>query len=180
MPDTLKEHPGFLGCFFDLLCEQKNCMDQDKFNFIVNECIPLFKKLQADTIGQWGKMNGQQAIEHLAAFFNVSTEKIKFDLVTPVEHLPKYKEFLFSDKEFRENTRAPISVIGEQPLPLRYANMDEAFEKLTAAIAYFVSYFNAEPGKKTIHPVFGELNFEEWVLLHYKHVTHHLRQFGLL
>ena len=31
-----------------------------------------------------------------------------------------------------------------------------------------------------LHPVFGELNFEEWALLHYKHVTHPLRRFGLL
>jgi len=34
--------------------------------------------------------------------------------------------------------------------------------------------------KTTLHPVFGELNFEEWILLHYKHVTHHLKQFGLI
>ncbi|TXH28993.1 MAG: DUF1569 domain-containing protein, partial [Cyclobacteriaceae bacterium] len=36
------------------------------------------------------------------------------------------------------------------------------------------------PAKKTTHPVFGALNFDEWILLHYKHVTHHSRQFGLI
>jgi Protein of unknown function (DUF1569) len=155
-------------------------MDVQKLNFITKECVLLFKKLPANAMGRWGKMNAQQAVEHLAAFFNVSAGKIKFDLVTPVEHLPKYREFLFSDKEFRENTKAPAGVIGEDALPLRYATMEEALEKLAGSITSFENYFTDDALKTTLHPVFGELNFEEWVLLHYKHVTHHAKQFGLL
>ena len=155
-------------------------MDEQKLKFITEESILLFKKLTTDSLGKWGKMNAQQILEHVAAFFYVSTEKIKFDLVTPVEHLPKYKEFLLSDKEFRENTKAPVTVIGEEPMPLRYATMDEAQENLEESIEYFESFFKDDAEKRTMHPVFGELNFEDWVLLHYKHVTHHLRQFGLM
>jgi Protein of unknown function (DUF1569) len=155
-------------------------MDEQKLNFLTKESMPLFKSLSANAVGNWGKMNGQQMVEHVAAFFLVSTEKIKFDLVTPVEHLPKYREFLFSDKDFRENTKAPGNVIGEEALPLRYASMEEALENLSKSITAFENYFKEDAEKKTLHPVFGELNFEEWVLLHYKHVTHHLRQFGLM
>lgn len=129
--------------------------------------------------GKWGKMNGQQMVEHVAAFFFVSAGRIKFDLVTPPEHLPKYKEFLLSDKEFRENTKAPTSVISEEAQPLRYVNMEEALDNLQQSITAFQDYFKDDKLKTTLHPVFGELNFEEWVLLHYKLVTHHLRQFGL-
>ena len=154
-------------------------MDEQKLHFLTKETMPIFKGLSANAVGNWGKMNGQQMVEHVAAFFLVSTEKIKFALVTPAEHLPKYREFLFSDKEFRENTKAPGNVIGEEALPLRYADMDEALEKLFESIAYFEYFFKDDADKKTLHPVFGELNYEEWVLLHYKHVTHHLRQFGL-
>ena len=155
-------------------------MDEEKLNFITEKYIPLLKNLPADTEGKWGRMNGQQTVEHVAAFFNVSAGKIKFELVTPAEHLPRYKEFLLSDKEFRENTKAPLSVIGEEALPLCYANMDEALESLQTAIDDFVNYFKDDIFKTSLHPVFGELNFEEWILLHYKHVTHHLRQFGLI
>ena len=155
-------------------------MDEHKLHFLTKESMPLFKNLSANAVGNWGKMNGQQMVEHVTAFFLVSTGKIKFDLVTPAEHLPKYREFLFSDKEFRENTKAPGNVIGEEALPLRYATMDEALENLATAITYFETYFRDDADKKTLHPVFGELNYEEWVLLHYKHVTHHLRQFELL
>lgn len=172
---------SFLGCFFVLDCDTKRKnMDREKFNFVTKDCLPLFKSIKADAIGNWGVMNGQQMVEHVAAFFYVSTEKIKFPLVTPAEHLPKYKEFLLSDKEFRENTKAPANVIGEEALPLRFATMEEALENLNKAIVSFENYFTNDTNKKTLHPVFGELNYEEWVLLHYKHVRHHLRQFGML
>lgn len=155
-------------------------MDAEKFDFIKNQFVPLVKTLSADTAGNWGKMNGQQMVEHVAAFFNVSAEKIIFPLVTPEEHLPKFKEFLLSDKQFRENTKAPTSIIGEEAQSLRYAAMNEAIAKLEEAINNFILYFRDNPAKKTTHPVFGALNFEEWILLHYKHVTHHSRQFGLI
>jgi Protein of unknown function (DUF1569) len=155
-------------------------MDERKWSFISQEYIPLLKNLPATAVGKWGKMNGQQMVEHIAAFFNVSARKIKFDLVTPVEHLPKYKEFLLSDKEFRENTQAPTSVISEEAQPLRYTSMEDALANLQQSITAFQDYFKDDKLKTTLHPVFGELNFDEWVLLHYKHVTHHLRQFGLM
>lgn len=155
-------------------------MDVEKLNFITKECVLLFNKLSADAMGKWGKMNAQQTVEHLAAFFHVSAGLIKFDLVTPVEHLPKYKAFLLSDKEFRENTKAPATVIGEEALPLQYATMEAALERLAASITAFENYFKDDELKTSLHPVFGELNFEEWVLLHYKHVMHHARQFGLV
>ncbi|MEP7165595.1 MAG: DinB family protein [Ferruginibacter sp.] len=155
-------------------------MQEQKLAFIKNDLFSLLGKITADTKSNWGKMNAQQMVEHVAAFFNVSTEKIKFDLVSPEEHLPKYKEFLLSDKPFRENTKAPATVLGEEPMPLRYKNYEEALQKLHVSVEHFEAYFKNEPDRKTIHPVFGPLNFDEWVLLHYKHVTHHLRQFGVL
>ena len=155
-------------------------MNQEKFNFLKNKFLPLLKNLPADAKGKWGKMNGQQMVEHVSGFFAVSYEKLKFPLVTPVEHLPKYKEFLMSEKEFRENTKAPDNVLPEEPTPLRNASMDEAIKALEKSVHYFFTYFSENPDKKTLHPVFGELNFAEWVQLHHKHVTHHLKQFGLI
>jgi hypothetical protein len=155
-------------------------MDAVKLDFIQNKFVPLVSSLPADAVGKWGKMNAQQMAEHVTGFFKVSSGKLHFPLVTPEEHLPKFKEFLFSDKEFRENTKAPISVIGEEALPLRSSNMAEAVAGLQKSIAEFVDYFAADKNKTTLHPVFGALNFEEWILLHYKHVVHHGKQFGVV
>lgn len=153
-------------------------MTDEKKAFLKNEFVFFLNKLKSDEKGKWGKMNAQQMIEHVSGFFKVSTEKIHFPLTTPLEHLPKYKEFLMSEKEFRENTKAPV--LPEEPLPLRYSSMQEAIDVLKKSVDDFFEFFKDDPSKTTLHPAFGELNFDEWVQLHHKHVTHHLKQFGLI
>lgn len=153
---------------------------EEKLNFLQNQYISIIRSADTSVTAKWGKMNFQQMVEHVSAFFKVSTKKIHFDLVSPAEHLPKLKEFLMSDKQFRENTKAPVSIIGEEPFPTHYATVEQALDKLESDVNYFFEYFSQYAGATSVHPVFGELNFEEWVRLHYKHVTHHLRQFGLI
>ena len=153
-------------------------MTDKKKSFLKNDFLLLINKLKGDEKARWGKMNAQQMIEHVSGFFKVSTQKIHFPLTTPVEHLPKYKEFLLSEKEFKENTKAPV--LPEEPLPLRNSNMQLAIDNLQTDVDDFFIFFKNDPDKKTLHPAFGELNFDEWVQLHHKHVVHHLKQFGLI
>ena len=153
-------------------------MDTIKLDFVENGFIALIKNLPANAVGKWGKMNAQQMLEHVSGFFKVSTNQIHFPLVTPVEHLPKYKEFLLSEKEFRENTKAPV--LPEEPLPLKFTTMQEAEDDLKQQIKLFADKFSSGEIVTSQHPVFGDLNFEDWVLLHYKHILHHARQFGLI
>lgn len=159
------------------ICALINFM-QSKINFIQTEFIDLVNTLNPTSKGIWGKMNAQQMVEHVADFFKVSTGKIVFTLTTPVEHLPKYKEFLLSDKAFKENTKAPV--LPEEPFTTRNTTMQIAIEELKTETNDFFTFFENEKLKTTQHPAFGELNFEEWVLLHYKHLQHHAKQFGLI
>ena len=153
-------------------------MDKEKLVFISDKLIMLLNNLPAVAVGKWGKMKGQQMVEHLSGFFKISTGKLKFPLVTPIEYLPKYREFLYSDKEFRQNTKAPV--LPEEPLPVKFFTMKDSLADLEEEIKTFNELFEENEKLITTHSVFGDLNYEEWVLLHYKHVTYHLRQFGLL
>ena len=153
-------------------------MNQEKLAFLSSEFIPLLQHLPAGAIGKWGKMNGQQMVEHLGGFFKVSTGKLVFSLVTPPEKLPLFKAFLLSEKEFKENTKAPV--LPEDPLPIRFATQQKAIIDLEKELDLFNKLFLANANLVITHPVFGPLNYQEWVLLHYKHVVHHLKQFGLL
>lgn len=151
-------------------------VNESKRRFLEDQFIPLLKTIDRSAPARWGKMNAQQMVEHVAGFFRISTNKLRFPFVTPLEHLPKYREFLLSEKEFRENTKAPV--LPDEPFPVRYATMHESVSDLEKQVQYFFEYFSTDREKKTLHPVFGELNFEEWVQLHHKHVKHHLKQFG--
>ena len=155
-------------------------MDSQKIQFLSQDSFELLNQLENSSPPKWGVMNAQQMIEHLADFYNVSAEKISCKLYTSEEHLPAYKAFLLSDKAFRENTKAPVELLGEKPLPVRFSSLSKAKENLKMAVNDFAEYFNKDKERKTLHPVFGFLNFDEWVLLHYKHVQHHLKQFGLI
>ena len=152
----------------------------EKLSFLHNEMFQVLESLEEPAVPKWGIMNAQQMLEHLADFFDVSYEKIIFPLSVPEEHLPKYKLFLYSDKEFRENTKAPANVLGDVPMPLRQPSLDAAKQNLKNSIEKFIEWFKADAAKTSVHPAFGSLNFEEWVLLHHKHVRHHLKQFGLM
>lgn len=153
-------------------------MEDVKLNFIKHDFVQLVSTLKENTTGRWGKMNTQQMIEHVADFFKISTNKIKLPFVSNPEHLEKLKAFLYSDKEFRENTKAPV--LPDKPFPVRHVSIKDSIEELQYEIADFFSLFQKEKGLITQHPVFGNLNFEEWILLHYKHVRHHAKQFGLV
>jgi len=152
-------------------------MDQ-KRNFVQKEFTVLLTQLKADEKGKWGKMNAQQMVEHVSDFFKISSGKIHFPVISTPEHLEKLQAFLYSDKEFRENTKAPV--LPEDPFPLRCNNFDTAVMELKNEIEDFIHLFENDAGLRTSHPVFGNLNYQEWMMLHYKHTQHHARQFNLL
>jgi len=154
-------------------------MNEAKRRFLEADYLPLIRSIDPSAKGLWGKMNVQQMIEHVTGFFKNSSGRLKLPLVTPPENLPKYYAFLMSEKPFRENTKAPVEIIPDEPLPLRYKTPEEAIDRLDTSVQEFFDFFRDDPEKKTLHPVFGDLNFAEWVQLHHKHVIHHLRQFGV-
>ena len=152
----------------------------EKLSFLQKGMFDTIEKLEENATAKWGIMTAQQMLEHVTDFFDVSYEKIIFPLCVPEEHLPKYKAFIYSDKEFRENTKAPASVLGDVPLPLRQPSIAAARKNLQQSVERFIGWFEGDATKTSVHPAFGSLNFEEWVLLHYKHVRHHLKQFALM
>jgi oxepin-CoA hydrolase/3-oxo-5,6-dehydrosuberyl-CoA semialdehyde dehydrogenase len=148
--------------------------------FIRQTLFDLLGNLQPQRKNLWGKMNAQQMVEHLMLFFDVSSCKIVYPLLTDPENLPKFKAFLYSDKAFRENTKAPETLLPEEPIPVHTENLNAAIGILKQSVEDFFLYFKADTTKTTTHPVFGALNYEEWMMLHTKHIQHHLRQFGMI
>jgi hypothetical protein len=87
------------------------------------------------------------------------------------------REFMMSDKPFKENTKNPL--LGEEPAPLRHNTVQAAIGTLQEELIWFFEVFAKNPQLVTRNPLFGDLNFEQNVHLLYKHAIHHLRQFGV-
>ena len=152
-------------------------MSLEKENFLRTRFISYLQRLDPATPPLWGKMNVQQMVEHFTDVVMVANGKIKLDIVTPAEKLPLYKEFMMSEKPFKENTKSPV--LPEEPLPLKKHTVQAAIGKLQEELIYFFHAFDTNPNLKTIQPVFGELDFAENIQLLYKHAIHHLNQFGV-
>jgi hypothetical protein len=150
---------------------------EEKANFLRLFMMSEICVLEPDEKGIWGKMNAQQMVEHLADAFrnypNLDHQKMK----TPDELLPKFREFMMSEKPFRPNT-VNQAMESEPPAP-RFATMEESLDELSNAIEDCFSAFDENPEHTIDNPVFGKLNYEQAVQLLYKHSMHHMTQFKL-
>jgi hypothetical protein len=153
-------------------------MNAEKAEFLKNRFIVLLKQIPSDSPPQWGKMTLQQMVEHFTDSVRIASGKtVHTDFLFPPEHLQKVREFMLSEKPFRENTPNPL--MSEVPAPVKNVSAEEAIKELQKEISYFFSVFEKNNLQVTRSPFFGDLNYEENVHLLHKHALHHLRQFGV-
>lgn len=158
---------------------QSPAMTEEKEHFLKHGCIPLLYTLTPEQKGRWGKMDGQQMVEHLRDVFKVANGKIVLPLLnTDPEKLAKARVFMMSDAPFRENTKVPV--MPEEPHPHKYSSLQEAISKTEAELNDVFTVYAPDPAQTFNHPLFGELNYAEQIQYLDKHVRHHLRQFGLV
>ena len=154
-------------------------MSFEKENFLRTRLVRYLQQLNPATPPLWGKMNVQQMIEHFSgdAVRNASG-RLKFEkIITSPENLQRMREFMMSDKPFKENIKNPL--LKEEPAPLRFHTVQAAIGALQQELIYFFEAFAKDPQLITRNPFFGDLNFEQNVQLLHKHAIHHLRQFGV-
>ncbi len=154
-------------------------MSIEKENFLRTKLVTYLQQIAPATAARWGKMSVQQMIEHYAGdAIRIASGRLKIDtILTPPGNLERMREFMMSDKPFKENTKNPL--LGEEPAALRYKTVQGAIGALQQELIYFFEAFEKEPGLLTRNPFFGDLNFDQNVQLLYKHALHHLRQFGV-
>ncbi len=155
-------------------------MSLEKEDFLRTKLIGYLQRLDPSTTPHWGKMNVQQMIEHFANdALRIANGNLKIDsILTPPERLARMKEFMMSEKPFKENTKNPL--MNEEPAPLKHKTVQAAIGELQEELISFFEVYERNPELVTRNPFFGDLNFEENVQLLYKHALHHLRQFGVV
>lgn len=138
-----------------------------------NELIARIEKLNPETLQLWGKMNVIQMMKHCIAVIDVTfgLKEIKMNffmrmlgrlMKKSILNAPKFKknsptapEFIFKDDYGFETTKAEL------------INKTKEFQKGIEVI------------KIKVHPFWGKLSQEDWNNLQYKHLDHHLKQFGV-
>ena len=131
-------------------------------------------RLRPSSERQWGKMSAAQAVAHCAG----SMEMALGDTLPPQMLLGRLigrivkPMALGNDEPMRRNSpTVPSLVVSDE------RELDAERTRLCGLIDRFVA---GGPQGCTTHSqsFFGRLNPQEWAILMYKHLDHHLRQFG--
>ncbi len=136
--------------------------------------VSRIDKLQPSTQHQWGKMDVAQMMAHCSATLEVASGH---------RHLPR----MFIGRILGPLVRSaftnekPFSKNG--PTAKEFVVADERnFERERSQLKDRVQHFHqgGEAGcTKQPHAFFGPLTPQEWATGMYKHLDHHLRQFGV-
>ncbi len=137
--------------------------------------IERLNKLDAYAKPQWGKMSVDQMLAHC----NVTYEMIYEPKQVKPNPFKKWmlkaivKPYVVGEKPYKKNSRtAPEFVISD------FKNFEQEKQRLTDYIKKTQSLGSAYFDNKNSHS-FGKLTSEEWNNLFYKHLDHHLMQFGV-
>ncbi len=139
--------------------------------------LEILENLDEKKSASWGKMTPQRMIEHLCDCTYMSCGIGNHELLIPEEKIKGMQAFLISDKEMPQNIQVPFA---KENTPLRNTDIELALDEFTMAWVDFEEMYSEDSKKTALHPYYGNLNYEQWLLLHSKHFTHHFTQFGLV
>ncbi len=135
--------------------------------------VRRIETLAGDSTPEWGKMTVAQMLAHCQGPFRVAAGQLRLKraLIGRIFGKLAKKKFVTSDAPFSHNS----------PTDSRFVFPDaHDFAGEQAALLELVKRFG-ETGVVTRdpHPFFGPMTSEEWDRLLWKHLDHHLRQFGV-
>ena len=133
--------------------------------------IARIGKLTENTSALWGKMNAAQMMAHCQAQMRVALgeEKLPHSLMGKLFGWLA-KKSLTDEKPFSKNLpTAPSFLVKSQ----------HEFETERNKLVGMITRFSQNSITKNPHPFFGKLTMDEWSYGTWKHLDHHLKQFGV-
>lgn len=140
----------------------------------LEELKQRINQLQPDSNRLWGKMEVAQMLAHCTASMQVATgEKSPPRMFIGRILGPLFKSSFTNDKPLKKNAPTDKSF-----LVIDQRNFEKEKSRLVDTLTRFS---NGGPGKVTSHPhsFFGKLTPMQWSTGMYKHIDHHLKQFGV-
>lgn len=134
--------------------------------------------LTPNAVPAFGMMTPQHMVEHLEWAILGTLSDPPSPVLTPEDKLPSLKRFLMSSHPLQQGFKMPL-LPKEELVPLKYADLASAIAGLQATWERSTTFWESNPDFMSQHPIFGPLNFDEWMQFNRKHFEHHLSQFNL-
>ncbi|MDB5230623.1 MAG: hypothetical protein JWN76_1428 [Chitinophagaceae bacterium] len=140
---------------------------------VADEILNRVSNLSADTKPLWGKMSVAQMVAHCQAPTEIALgdKKLKKSFIGFLFGKIAKKQLL-EEKPFKKSlpTAPEFVVKNERKFEQEKQKLETLIHRLVIADKDLIA--------SHIHPFFGKMTAEQWGILNYKHLDHHLRQFG--
>ena len=148
--------------------EVKNLFDPS----VKQEIIDRINKLTTHTQAQWGKMDVSQMLAHVQMPIRIAfgTHQPKASFLLRLMG-PLFKSKLWDENPYKRSLPTDPTFI--------MTNSEREFEKEKSALLELVDKFSEGYLVSEKHPVFGKLTKDNWSKATWKHLDHHLKQFGV-
>ncbi|MBT8310620.1 MAG: DUF1569 domain-containing protein [Flavobacteriaceae bacterium] len=147
----------------------KSIFDENTFK----EVEERINKLDENTKAQWGKMSVGQMAWHCQGPLNIMLGKNHYGMTKPNWFaILFFKKSLYNDKPWRK---------GLPTAKFLKAAEEKDFKSEKVALLELLSEVGDQLDKENWgkHPGFGYFTDDQWGRMQYKHLNHHLRQFGV-
>jgi hypothetical protein len=136
------------------------------------ELLDRLERLVPEAKPLWGLMTAPQMLAHLADWMLMAKGELKAAPKNRHLQYPPIKQLVIYWLPFPRGVPTAPELISREP---------SAWAIEHAAVRLHVQSFE-ELDPKVMwpeHPVFGKMTRNEWCVLGYRHMDHHLRQFGI-
>ena len=140
---------------------------------VAKELNNRIASLRPDSQRQWGAMSAAQMLAHCSAWMEMAAGRTSQKQSPPGRAFGKLaKKFILGEKPIRQNMSTDKSLV----IPDQRDFVAEQ-QRLLDRVRQFAE---GGPQRCTAHPhsFFGTMAPNEWARMGYKHLDHHLRQFG--
>lgn len=129
-------------------------------------------QLSAAAQPRWGKMNCAQMLAHLTDSMRMTVGELPAKSKGGPLRYPPLKQLIIYWLPWPP---------GAPTAPELIARTADDIEQETAAVQALIERFAqcADKSQWPEHPAFGKLSAKDWGVLAYRHIDHHLRQFGV-
>lgn len=132
-------------------------------------------QLTYQSVSLWGKMESEQMLSHVQVPMKIALEDIRMRRsVTGYIFGNKAKQQMLSDLPFEKNLPTDRRFIRKGNGHDFLVEKNRVMDLLDRFVELELVAFGLRP-----HPFYGRLTKEEWGIYLWKHLDHHLRQFGV-
>ena len=140
----------------------------------VNEVVARIDQLQPSTPRQWGKMDAAQMMAHCGLTMDMACGHLNLPRILIGRVLgPLVRPQFTNDKPFSRNgpTDKKLKVPDARDFTRERNHLKERIREFHGG--------GEAACTQHPHPFFGDITAHEWATGMYKHLDHHLRQFGV-